>query len=564
MYQRAHPQPPPPLTTNSPWPSLGAASRLFARDTNSSAPPPPTAPRDPSPTPPCDPSPTPPRAPSVFSDPSILYQPDAVVFLRLRNLPSSASEENVHLLLAWAQGLTSIRILPDDRGKNSCASALLTFRSRKEACTAKQVLDQYTHSFTAHFLIDILDYAYHAGENMAPSPPVSRQSASHRNLPPLRFPNGALSSADNISPTSTTAAFSHQGRTASYHNIYSPQSPMGTQPPENTRMSGKSLISRDFGDDETTDLIRDPVAYAENGPVSQRRATAPQIPTLRMGSLSLATTSHAPSASSPPCPSSLPQYGFMPSNSAFGVSSGHAAQGLMYGHHFQPRHNNFPPVNPADQNPPCNTLYVGNLPIDTSEEELKAIFSKQRGYKRLCFRTKQNGPMCFVEFEDVAFATRALTEMYGHLLHNSVKGGIRLSFSKNPLGVRSGQPGSHGVTGPMGPMAPHPAAFTTVQGPPPGLAAPPGLGAARSNSFNWGSHLSNGAMSNGAMSNGGMSMSNGGMSNGGSSSRHNNMPILPGSARHPQAMGTPMPMNGPSLQTAYGGCANMPRNMVGR
>lgn len=96
-----------------------------------------------------------------------------------------------------------------------------------------------------------------------------------------------------------------------------------------------------------------------------------------------------------------------------------------------------PPANPADQNPPCNTLYVGNLPPDTNEEELKELFSSRRGYKRLCFRTKANGPMCFVEFDDVSWATRALEELYGFGLSNSVKGGIRLSFSKNPLGVRS-------------------------------------------------------------------------------------------------------------------------------
>lgn len=101
-----------------------------------------------------------------------------------------------------------------------------------------------------------------------------------------------------------------------------------------------------------------------------------------------------------------------------------------------------PPANPADQNPPCNTLYVGNLPPDTNEEELKELFSSRRGYKRLCFRTKANGPMCFVEFEDVSWATRALEELYGFGLSNSVKGGIRLSFSKNPLGVRS-QVNSH-------------------------------------------------------------------------------------------------------------------------
>jgi hypothetical protein len=122
--------------------------------------------------------------------------------------------------------------------------------------------------------------------------------------------------------------------------------------------------------------------------------------------------------------------------------------------------------------------------MDTSEDELKAIFSKQRGYKRLCFRTKHNGPMCFVEFEDISFATKALNELYGAQLHNSVKGGIRLSFSKNPLGVRAGQPGGTAPTTPLNVSGPvnmngfgnaTPAGFTTASGPPPGLLAPPGL-----------------------------------------------------------------------------------------
>ncbi|KAI8946787.1 hypothetical protein F4801DRAFT_563251 [Xylaria longipes] len=103
-------------------------------------------------------------------------------------------------------------------------------------------------------------------------------------------------------------------------------------------------------------------------------------------------------------------------------------------------HRKIPFVKPADQNPPCNTLYIGNLPIDTSEEELKAMFQKQRGYKRLCFRTKQSGPMCFVEFDDITQATRALYECHGKPLSNSVGDGIHISFSKNPLGVRSSQP----------------------------------------------------------------------------------------------------------------------------
>lgn len=112
-----------------------------------------------------------------------------------------------------------------------------------------------------------------------------------------------------------------------------------------------------------------------------------------------------------------------------------------------------PPANPADQNPPCNTLYVGNLPPDATEAELRSLFAPQKGFRRLSFRTKNqtsaasngssghnHGPMCFVEFEDVAHATVALAELYGRALPrpngSNGKGGIRLSFSKNPLGVR--------------------------------------------------------------------------------------------------------------------------------
>ncbi|KAG7660619.1 WHI3 [[Candida] subhashii] len=142
-----------------------------------------------------------------------------------------------------------------------------------------------------------------------------------------------------------------------------------------------------------------------------------------------------------------------------------------------------PPANPADQNPPCNTLYVGNLPPDATEAELRALFSPQKGFRRLSFRNKSmssstsgpggsstnppaghggggggHGPMCFVEFEDVAHATRALAELYGRALPRAGggngKGGIRLSFSKNPLGVRGPGSGARGRqsmgTGPGG------------------------------------------------------------------------------------------------------------------
>ncbi|KAI9333096.1 hypothetical protein BDR26DRAFT_806116, partial [Obelidium mucronatum] len=91
---------------------------------------------------------------------------------------------------------------------------------------------------------------------------------------------------------------------------------------------------------------------------------------------------------------------------------------------------------PADQNPPCNTLYVGNLPLNTCEAELRELFSRCLGYRRMSFRMRVNGPMVFVEFDSVPYAQQALNDLHGTLLSNSIKGGIRLSFSKNPLGVR--------------------------------------------------------------------------------------------------------------------------------
>lgn len=67
---------------------------------------------------------------------------------------------------------------------------------------------------------------------------------------------------------------------------------------------------------------------------------------------------------------------------------------------------------------------------------------------RLLFADVYCSPMCFIEFEDTQHATRALNEIYGHTLGGLVKGGIRLAYSKNPLGVR--------VSGSSGPDSPTP------------------------------------------------------------------------------------------------------------
>ncbi|CDR98995.1 hypothetical protein [Sporisorium scitamineum] len=95
----------------------------------------------------------------------------------------------------------------------------------------------------------------------------------------------------------------------------------------------------------------------------------------------------------------------------------------------------------GDNHPPVNTLFVGNLPSNASsvviaqiEDQLRAVFGSCRGFRQISFRLKSNGPMCFVEFEDVYSASKAMSELNGHSLGGAIKnGGIRLSFSKNPL-----------------------------------------------------------------------------------------------------------------------------------
>ncbi|KAG5353082.1 hypothetical protein C0989_010464 [Termitomyces sp. Mn162] len=91
---------------------------------------------------------------------------------------------------------------------------------------------------------------------------------------------------------------------------------------------------------------------------------------------------------------------------------------------------------------PTTTLFVGNLPpawwinnfsSGYLEDSLRKLFSLRAGFRQLIFRQKNIGPMCFVEFEDVAQATKALNELHGNTLNGLVKDGIRLMYGKKPI-----------------------------------------------------------------------------------------------------------------------------------
>ena len=421
----------------------------------------------------------------------------------MRKLPRNTTQEALRSMLLFAKDLIDVEFVPNEYEDDmEFLTAVAFFQSLTAAKEARAMLDGKMNSTgQASMIVELT--------NRTPSAPLGRrntvdhgttrtvtQSASQSGgMAPLtrsssRF-NGTFQSLEKHSPSNGLGGHQELMTPDGAPNIqgfFSPQSPMANSINDRTRMSGKSVIDEDV-DEDTGEILKDPVAYMNNdysasSTQSARRQGNTQIPLDRFSNLSLSTNVSPPPAQTFVSPRSAVN-GNTPSTMSPNSHYAGAASGYQMNGHQYHRHN-YPPVNPADQNPPCNTLYVGNLPIDTSEDELKAMFSKQRGYKRLCFRTKQNGPMCFVEFEDVSFATKALNELYGASLHNSLKAGIRLSFSKNPLGVRAGQPGSANPTLPLNPQAGmvngngHAQLpgqnFANANGPPPGLSAPPGLG----------------------------------------------------------------------------------------
>ncbi|KAB5562949.1 RNA recognition domain-containing protein [Coniochaeta sp. 2T2.1] len=423
--------------------------------------------------------------------------PSAVSSALIRLLPRDTSEETLKVMLTFSKDLGSIELLPPDQDDRGFRSAILNFKTQAGALEAKNMLDGAPNTTRdANMVVEVLDgsptttsartYPGDVPVTGAASTSASSTASSASNSRQASRFNGLFTQpVDTIAAAAAPVnGYYENGQSGlengHYSTMYNTQSPIGNHRRTGVD-TGKALIKNDAADDdEANQLLSDlhpsteSIGYGEPPLVSQRRSTAPQLPISQMRDLSLATNVDMGPASMPPYGrGGMPHYGhatMSPTPMTAGVHP-------QYNQNF--RQPQFPPANPADQNPPCNTLYVGNLPANTSEEELKAMFSKQRGYKRLCFRTKQNGPMCFVEFEDVSFATKALTELYGHPLHNSVKGGIRLSFSKNPLGVRTGQNPNQGPGGSIpamnGMMSGTANGYAAATGPPPGISGPPGF-----------------------------------------------------------------------------------------
>lgn len=449
----------------------------------------------------------PPSLTASISDPAtFMPDPRATSTIIIRRLPRNTSSDAVNAMLLFSGDLIGTDIISSPYGEDHAyTTAIAQFRSSAGAYEAQAKLQgKSVTSKDAAIIVEIQSFERRAtidGVIPRQESGSTSSSSSHNGPPPGRSRFGStFQSSDKISPPlpTPTSVGSANGFGVPDPNhiqsLFSPISPLsdGLEERFGFRTSGKAFINNDnLDDDETGELLKDPLAYAKSGQQARRSSQAQVVSHLGRLSLSTGATNGSHSNFAPPSAShsSTPRgsQALQAPHSPTNITNMNSGRG--YNSNMQ-RAAQFPPVNPADQNAPCNTLYVGNLPIDTSEDELKTIFTRARGYKRMCFRTKQNGPMCFVEFEDTGYATVALNELYGTLLHNSTKGGIRLSYSKNPLGVRSGQ--ANGM--PPNGMYPHPLNtgnpgyatngngaggapnFTAVSGPPPGIISPPGFG----------------------------------------------------------------------------------------
>lgn len=112
---------------------------------------------------------------------------------------------------------------------------------------------------------------------------------------------------------------------------------------------------------------------------------------------------------------------------------------------------NWRPLSNARDNVPCNTLFIGNLGENTREEELHQLMASQPGFRQLKWSPTGKGTIAFVEFDDVATASYVHQAMQGVVLPSNERGGIRIQFSKNPLGKRSpldNAPNLHGLFAP--------------------------------------------------------------------------------------------------------------------
>lgn len=424
--------------------------------------------------------------------------------LKIKNLPSDISLRESYCIFALAKDFIGVDLIMDS---SNLPVLFAKFKSLSAASKYSQVLESsqiFGPSYPTFLKTEVVDENYQMGLNLGSSakrPSIGNQRSRFLFSDP--FSNDTIPEAVPESATGTNGLgkslllMESQQDAREYEQLVrdpwhqqpvSQQQQQQQQQPHTSQSSAQLPVSTSIGQanpqfanstPQTPSIEWDrrrqnSAFFNSQSPLLTSQLSASQIPTQLSLSQQQQQNPQQPqqlpqglgqsSMPIPPASAPAPQSQQLPSQMGGPQAPSSASQPPTLSNSQQSSQVDLsllarvpPPANPADQNPPCNTLYVGNLPPDATEAELRQLFSPQRGFRRLSFRTKtqplngtsqpnsgpsshSHGPMCFVEFEDVAHATRALAELYGRTLPRPGgipgKGGIRLSFSKNPLGVR--------------------------------------------------------------------------------------------------------------------------------
>lgn len=134
----------------------------------------------------------------------------------------------------------------------------------------------------------------------------------------------------------------------------------------------------------------------------------------------------APGAAPGPYGHVAAAYGGMPSGAPVGAPQGAVMAPV------QPR--GYAPITNTKDNPPCNTLFIGNLGDQVNEAEMRGLFCHQPGFQQLKLVRGPKGMSCFIEFLDMPTAMAVHDAQQGAILASSDRGGIRIQYSKNPFG----------------------------------------------------------------------------------------------------------------------------------
>ncbi|KAG5237957.1 U1 small nuclear ribonucleoprotein [Salix suchowensis] len=124
-----------------------------------------------------------------------------------------------------------------------------------------------------------------------------------------------------------------------------------------------------------------------------------------------------------------------------------------------PAPSSYVPVQNTKDNPPCNTLFIGNLGENINEDELRGLFSVQPGFKQMKVLRQERHTVCFIEFEDLNSATNVHHTLQGAVIPSSGSVGMRIQypFRFNPFGKR--KDGIHHVASPSANGAPPPITY---------------------------------------------------------------------------------------------------------